>query len=632
MATLPDLVYALFFSILAVYIYIRPSLVSSSNSKGLPYPPGPKPLPILGNVLDIKPKELWVQALRWAELYGPITHLSLLSSIHLVFINTHEAALELLEQKGGVYADKPGLVMCGDMCGCKNMVAFTPYGAQSKRQRRLLHKAFAAPVIPTYHPLLLSSTRGLLTALMGQRMGGKGMFESIKRYAGSITLSVVYGYEVKAPGGGSSTFSGVMVNGNANGASMNGSTPSPTSSPSRPRPTKTVLAQKGHGREQQERLYANANGHQHGNGHGHAQGGSGAEEQEEEERDPFLKMATECVNILSQEIASGGGIWLVDVFPRLRNIPRWVEPFPFMGFKAKARVWKKKMEDWVDGPWEWTLKSMKENTHKPSFCSTLLEDLALQNGEGVDQETKDNFEFDLKWTANSMYGASIDTTLTTLTNFIINMIQNPDAQRKAQEEIDRVLEESGDSDRLPTFQDRKNLVYCEALYKECLRWSASVPLSLPHRLMEDDIYKGMFIPKGSLVFANIWAMMRDPNVYPDPDAFKPERFLDLDGSGSGSVSKEEAKRMNPKNFVFGFGRRTCPGKELVESSVWLVIVSLLTVFSLSKAKDDEGNEQELKIEYENPIFRVPEEFGCDIRPRSERAVRLVQSFEELVGV
>ncbi|KAF5310105.1 hypothetical protein D9619_010517 [Psilocybe cf. subviscida] len=78
---------------------------------------------------------------------------------------------------------------------------------------------------------------------------------------------------------------------------------------------------------------------------------------------------------------------------------------------------------------------------------------------------------------------------------------------------------------------------------------------LPHRLMDDDVYNGMFIPKGSLVFGNIWAMMRDENVYENPEPFIPERFLEL-------VSPEEEKSRDPKNFV-----RLCSDDPPVDSSI-----------------------------------------------------------------
>ena len=76
----------------------------------------------------------------------------------------------------------------------------------------------------------------------------------------------------------------------------------------------------------------------------------------------------------------------------------------------------------------------------------------------------------------------------------------PEAQRKAQEEIDRVV----GTDRLPTFEDRENLPYVDALVKEALRWHPVVPMGVPHVTTEDDIYEGYFIPKGSILLPNIW--------------------------------------------------------------------------------------------------------------------------------
>ena len=92
----------------------------------------------------------------------------------------------------------------------------------------------------------------------------------------------------------------------------------------------------------------------------------------------------------------------------------------------------------------------------------------------------------------------------------------PHIQQKAQAEIDSVT----GSNRLPTFEDRPNLPYVEALFKEVLIWNPVAPLGLsfcfsespydnsrsgvPHRLMEDDLYNGYLLPKGSIVIANIW--------------------------------------------------------------------------------------------------------------------------------
>jgi cytochrome P450 len=76
----------------------------------------------------------------------------------------------------------------------------------------------------------------------------------------------------------------------------------------------------------------------------------------------------------------------------------------------------------------------------------------------------------------------------------------PEVQRKAQEEIDRVI----GGDRLPTSSDRPNLPYIEATVKEVLRWHPVAPMALPHTSTADDEFEGYFIPKGSMLFANVW--------------------------------------------------------------------------------------------------------------------------------
>lgn len=76
----------------------------------------------------------------------------------------------------------------------------------------------------------------------------------------------------------------------------------------------------------------------------------------------------------------------------------------------------------------------------------------------------------------------------------------PEVQKKAQAEIDAVI----GSGRLPTMEDRDQLPYCNAIASEALRWHSVAPTGVPHRVLEDDIFNGYFIPKGSLVMANVW--------------------------------------------------------------------------------------------------------------------------------
>lgn len=111
----------------------------------------------------------------------------------------------------------------------------------------------------------------------------------------------------------------------------------------------------------------------------------------------------------------------------------------------------------------------------------------------------------------------------TLRTFVLLMGLYPDVQRKAQAEMDAHLGSA--FERLPTLEDRPHLPYLEAVIKEVLRWNAIAPLGsfvvtyslncnkmidvicesgVPHRISEDIVHEGHFLPKDALIFANIW--------------------------------------------------------------------------------------------------------------------------------
>ena len=80
------------------------------------------------------------------------------------------------------------------------------------------------------------------------------------------------------------------------------------------------------------------------------------------------------------------------------------------------------------------------------------------------------------------------------------MALHPHVQRKAQEELDRVV----GSDRLPDFSEQVDLPYISAIVKEVLRWGCPVPIGVPKQVMVDDTYNGCFIPAGATIVENIW--------------------------------------------------------------------------------------------------------------------------------
>lgn len=489
---------------------------SQRTHNKLPFPPGPKPVPLLGNIFDLTAKELWVRVTNWSRLYGDIMYIHVFGQ-PLVFCNTAEVAADLLDKQGAIYSDKPALVMAGDLCGCENMVAFTRYGDKSRRQRRLMNQALSANACKAYRPLIANESTSLIKHMLADPEHYLGY---VRRFAGGLTLQSIYGYRA------------------------------------------------------------------------------------ESNDDPFLMLGVDCVNILANQIASGGGIWPVDIFPFLRHLPSWA---PGSGFLRKAKIWKAKMEEFVDRPYEMVKQRMREGTAVPCFVTTLLDD---------EKEIDAQRDFDIRWTANSMFAASTDTTITVVLHFMLAMLTKPHVLKKAQQEMDDVV----GTERLPTFDDRASLPYLECIMSEVLRSSVAVPLGLPRRLMEDDMYKGMFIPKGSLVFANIWNMLRDEDLYPNADDFYPERFM-------AEADDALKKKRDPRNYVFGFGRRHCPGSHLIEESLWIVMATMIAVFDLSNPLNEKGKPIKPKVSFDNAVFRTPSHFKCDIRPRSQQAMQLLRLSE-----
>jgi cytochrome P450 len=83
------------------------------------------------------------------------------------------------------------------------------------------------------------------------------------------------------------------------------------------------------------------------------------------------------------------------------------------------------------------------------------------------------------------------------------------------------------------------------------------------------------------------AILHDPEIYPDPEEFKPERFLNKDGS----------VRDDPTlSLAFGIGKRICPGRHFSDATMFIVASSVLSVFNMTKAKDENGHEIPVKVE------------------------------------
>ncbi|KAG5745174.1 hypothetical protein H9Q70_012134 [Fusarium xylarioides] len=310
--------------------------------------------------------------------------------------------------------------------------------------------------------------------------------------------------------------------------------------------------------------------------------------------DPLLSTVRKVVDEFG--IAAKPGAFMVDLIPILRYIPDWL---PGAGFKTTAKEWRSNLESSVEDPAAFVEHQMANGKDNTSFLSQLMQKKGLK-----DEEASEN-----KWLAASLYAAGADTTVSAITTFFLAMTLFPEAQKKAQYEIDEVI----GSERLPSLSDRQNLPYVNALVKEVLRWHPVGPMCLPHTTSQDDIINGYLIPKGAMILPNIWQICHDPAHYHDPMAFKPERFLGPDAE------------TDPGHFVFGFGRRICPAQAMADKTLFLNMAQTLAVLDI---RVKEGAEMP-KAEFTSGVVSHPKPFETAIQARSSEHRKLIESIERM---
>ncbi|THU79722.1 cytochrome P450 [Dendrothele bispora CBS 962.96] len=313
-----------------------------------------------------------------------------------------------------------------------------------------------------------------------------------------------------------------------------------------------------------------------------------------EDDDMYIKIAHEYSKKLNDSGSPGNTP--VDYFPWLRYLPSWF-PGTFYAFHARSAY--KMMRQEFDVPVEYVQRQMANGTAQPSFLLYLLEGLNRRLEDIEDPLKKQTLYREellhIAGAAGTVYSAGGETAYATLQTFILSMTLYPEVQRSAQEEIDRVfgVYDNGVS-RLPEIEDRENLPFVECVLQELFRWHPAVPLGVPHRSTSDDVYNGMSIPKGSIIFSNIRGMSLDERIYSDPDSFNPMRFMPKEKGG-----KEEpyfAAR-------WGFGRRICPGRYLAETQLWLAIATILATLNIRKTRDENGKEIEPEVKFTDGLVR-----------------------------
>ncbi|KAG9452595.1 hypothetical protein H6P81_005499 [Aristolochia fimbriata] len=196
-----------------------------------------------------------------------------------------------------------------------------------------------------------------------------------------------------------------------------------------------------------------------------------------------------------------------------------------------------------------------------------------------------------------------DTVAVLIEWILARLVLHPDVQGLVHEELDRIVGKS----RAVTEADVPALTYLQAVIKEVLRLHPPGPLLSWARLaITDTVIDGRKIPAGTTAMVNMWAITRDPGVWPDPESFNPERFAASEAKPEFSILGSDL-RLAP----FGSGRRSCPGKALGLATVTFWVASLLHEF--------EWLESEASPVSLGEVLRLSCEMSCPlnvkVRPR-----------------
>ncbi|PIL29859.1 cytochrome P450 [Ganoderma sinense ZZ0214-1] len=326
--------------------------------------------------------------------------------------------------------------------------------------------------------------------------------------------------------------------------------------------------------------------------------------------DPFVHRA----NIFADNFAEASlpNNHIVDWLPFLARFPSWL---PGMGFKEKARRFKEQYFSLADEGHRMVKDDIDNGVARPSLTYKALV-------EGKPGEVPDDV---IAFAATQVYTGGADTaslpfqklisyvqTVSTLSSFILFMVKNPDVQKKAQEEIDRII----GSNRLASFSDRDSLPYTESIINEVLRLRPPVSV-VTREAGEDDIHNGYLVEKETVILVNFWGMLRAEEHYPDPHTFNPERW----------IGRERSDPTHPLNIAFGFGRRSCPGQHLAEELVFTTVARMLALFDIAPIKDEHGNPFIPSDDSTNGGITFPVPFRCSIEPRSDRARWILEGLE-----
>ncbi|KAK0223378.1 cytochrome P450 [Armillaria fumosa] len=167
----------------------------SLKCRRLPFPPGPKGLPLIGNLWDVPVEFPCVTYARWSSTYGDVIYLDTPGNPTVV-INSAEAAVDLLEKRSGNYSDRPDFTMV-HLSGWGFDFGFMRYADWWRMHRRMFHQYFQPRTVPAYYPVQMRTTSVLLQQLL---KSPDEFARHVRYHTSSVIMEIVYGYNVDPNG------------------------------------------------------------------------------------------------------------------------------------------------------------------------------------------------------------------------------------------------------------------------------------------------------------------------------------------------------------------------------------------------------------------------------------------------
>ncbi|XP_078139388.1 cytochrome P450 2F2-like [Centroberyx gerrardi] len=271
--------------------------------------------------------------------------------------------------------------------------------------------------------------------------------------------------------------------------------------------------------------------------------------------DEFIKL---IVHLFTENAKIANGPWamLYDSIPMIRHLP-----LPFMKAFKNVEVCQKLST---------RLVSEHKKTRVPGkprdFIDCYLDELDKRGDDGSSFSEDQLITYVL-----DLHFAGTDTTSNTLLTGFLYLMTHPHIQERCQQEIDQVL----DGKDQPSFEDRHNMPYMQAMIHEVQRIANTVPLSVFHCTTKDTELMGYSIPRGTMIIPNLTSVLYEEGQWKYPHDFNPENFLN-----------DQGEFVKPEAFMpFSAGPRMCLGEGLARMELFLILVTLLRRFQFTWPED-----------------------------------------------